>query len=72
MSRSTIYQTAFCGFALWFITQGLTIFFYQPFYDHITAADLARQLYSTGISQVVVGIAVILFLRHIPRFTNDA
>ena len=72
MRRSTIYQTVFCIFALWFITQGLTLLFHQRFYDHVTAADFARQLYSTGISQVAVGIAVVLLLRHIPRFTNDA
>ncbi len=72
MSRSTIYQIVFCGLALWFITQGLTLLFHQPFYDHVTAADFARHLYSTGTSHVVVGVAVILFLRHIPRFTNDA
>jgi hypothetical protein len=72
MSRSTVYQTIFCGFALWFITQGLTLISYQPFYDRVTAADFARQLYSTGISPIVVGLAVILFLRHVSRFTNDA
>jgi hypothetical protein len=70
MSRSTIYQTVFCGFALWFITGGFMLLFHQRFYDHVTAADFARQLYATGISQVVVGIAVILSLRHVPRFTT--
>ena len=72
MNRATIYQTVFCGLALWFITQGLTLVFYQPFFDHVTAADFASQLYSTGISHVAVGLAVILFLKHVPRFTNDA
>jgi hypothetical protein len=72
MTRSTVYQTVFCGFALRFITQGLTLVSYQPFYDHVTAADFARQLYATGISHVAVGFVVILSLRHVPRFTNDA
>ena len=72
MSRSTIYQTVFCGLALWFITQGITVVSHQSFHDHVTAAAFARQLYSTGISHIVVGLAVILSLRHVPRFTNDA
>jgi hypothetical protein len=71
MRRSSIYQAVFCVFALWFITEGIIVVSNHTYYDHVTAVDFARKLYSTGISQIVVGVAVILFLRHVPYFTSD-